>query len=136
MCDGDAEKCASVLTEVLAEEAAAQPPSAMRTLFDAVSLLAAIPRAHQPEDQRDRCFMLCGTLEVHGARLLQPVNLLLEGVRDRATLTAGLDEADRVVIVKMLELIEADSRGTVDGLTGAERAARFAFTRELTRARC
>ena len=121
LCDGDADRCATTLAEVLAEEAAAQPPSMLHTLFDSVSLLARLPRADQPADQRDRILMLCASLEVNGVRLLRPVTLILDGSRDGAAVTAGLDEADRVVALKLLALIEEDSGGTVDGLTATER---------------
>ena len=122
LCDGDADKCASVLSEVLAEEAANAPPSMLRTLLDSVSLIAQVPRAQQDAAQRDRILMLCGGLEVNGIRLLQPVSMLLDGVRDRETVTAGLDEADRVVVLQLIDLIEGGG-GSVDGLSLSERSA-------------
>lgn len=121
MCDGDADKVAATLAEVLAEEAAAEQPTMLRTLFDAVSMLAQLPAAEQPAAQRDRVLMLCGGLEMNGIRLLQPVAKMLDGVRDPAALTAGLDEADRVVALQLLELVREGGNGTVDGLTVAER---------------
>lgn len=121
LCEGDAGKCAAVLTEVLAEEAAAARPSALRTLLDGVSLLAQIPRDDQPEAQRLRILSLCTTLESSGVFLAAPVSMLLDGCRERADLTRGLDEADRVVTLQLLELVEAGGSGSLDGLTFAER---------------
>ena len=138
LCDGDATKCADVLTEVLAQEAAAAPPSALRTLLDCVSMLAQISRADQPEDQRERVFALCATLEQGSVKITQPVTHLLDGVRDRAVLVTGLDEADRVVVEQLLTLIEAGGGGTLDGLTADEReelTAEFGTEAERAQAR-
>jgi hypothetical protein len=137
LCDGDSDKCAALLTDVLADEAASARPSMLRTLFDAVSLLAQLPRASQPADQRERVLMLCAALEVNGIKLLQPVNLMLDGERGREAVAAGLDEADRVVALQLLDLIEAGG-GSVDGLSAAEREAlaeEFGTAPERTQAR-
>lgn len=136
LCDNDAEKCADTLTQVLAEEAAEEPPSMLRTLFDSVSLLAELPRAQQPEDLRERVHMLCACLEVNGIRLLQPVAKMLDGIREPSTLVAGLDESDRVVTLLLLDLVTAASGEAADREAVTSQCAgesEFAEARQLER---
>ena len=88
--------------------------------------------------QRANLLTMCEQLEARGVRLTRPVAMLLDGERDRATLADGLDEADRVVALQMLDLIEAGGRGTLDGLSLAERealTAEFATSDERAEAR-
>ena len=137
LCDGDADRCAAVLADVLAEEAAARPPSAMRSLFDSVSLLCELPCDEQPAEGRARVLELCKAIEAGGIRLTRPVTLLLDGERDRLAVCAGLDEADRVVALQLLELIVGGGGGTLDGLSAAERqelTAEFATASERSEA--
>ena len=137
-CEGDAEKCADVLTQVLAEEAASQPPSAMRSLFDVVSVLCALPPSEQPAEARAKVLQLCNAMETTGGiRVTRPVTLLLDGERDPLTVGAGLDEADRVVALRLLELIRSGGGGTLDGLSASERSeltAEFATSTERSEA--
>ena len=110
-CSGDVGKCAAVLRDMLDEEAAegaaaTAPSTFLRSLLDAVTQLAEIPAAEQPESSRRRIMNVCADLEASGVHLTQPVASLLDGSRNEQSLTAGLDEADAEVVRQMLALLE------------------------------
>jgi len=125
-CEGDMAKCTEILRSILEEEAAemaASSPSPLHALLDAVTALATLPVAEQPTESRSSLLTACAALEVSGIHLLAPVMRILDGVRDEATLTAGLDGGDSHVVRTLLHLLAAGTL-TEDGqLPSADKVA-------------
>lgn len=116
-CEGDMVKCSEILRSILEEEAAemaASSPSPLHALLDAVTALATLPVAEQPTESRSSLLTACAALEVSGIHLLAPVMRILDGARDEATLTAGLDGGDSHVVRTLLHLLAAGTL-TEDG---------------------
>ena len=107
-CEGDAAQAATVLEEVLAEEQADtdRSMSLLSAVLDATSRLVLTAPEQQPAEERARLLRLCESLNRRGVRLLRPVLLLLDGVRDAASLLSGLDEADAMVVRQMMRLVD------------------------------
>ena len=128
-CDGDVSKCAIILRDVLEEEAAeagaeAAPAtgkkSILHALLDAVSTLCMLPADEHPPGSRERVVAACGGLKSTGIHLSRPVEMLLDGERDAATLTADLDEADGEVMRQLLRIV----------VTGASSLPRSTLTKQ------
>ena len=118
-CNGDAEKAAAILREVLQEEeeeaavaevegSAATPPATMLTvLLDLVVSLAQMPAEQRTEQSLSRLSAFLARLEASGIALTNPVARILDGERDAGQLVSALDDADAEVVRQMLALISA-----------------------------